>query len=67
MLVAGKGHRPSQLSLEDIDIMDIRSPHPGLQRTPVPLTPQSTSVRRNSTPAYANCVIIAHILPLMQE
>lgn len=54
VLIAGKGHRPSQLSLEDIDDLDIRSPHPGLQRTPIPLTPQSTSsVRCNISFAYA--------------
>ncbi|CAL8465106.1 g4641 [Coccomyxa elongata] len=46
---AGKRHRPSQLSLEDVDIVDIRSPHPGLQRTPVPLTPQSTSSAVSTT------------------
>ena len=54
LLFAGKGRRPSQLSLEDINIIDIRSPHPGLQRTPVPLTPQSTSsVRCRITSAPA--------------
>ncbi|BDA50708.1 hypothetical protein COCOBI_16-3840 [Coccomyxa sp. Obi] len=46
---AGKGHRPSQLSLEDVDMVDIRSPHPGLQRTPVPLTPQNASSAVSTT------------------
>ncbi|KAK9917638.1 hypothetical protein WJX75_006689 [Coccomyxa subellipsoidea] len=37
-------HRPSQLSVDDIDLSeDFRSPHPAIQRTPVPVTPQSAS------------------------
>lgn len=44
LTAAGTKHRPSQLSVDDIDLVsDIRSPHPAMQRTPVPLTPQSAS------------------------
>lgn len=43
---AGKTHRPGQLSLEHIDLLDFRSPSTGIQRTPPPLTsPGESSVR----------------------